>query len=229
MDDNNTPKGPVDLSTTTAAGRASTENISDSESSARGFSPVEFGEKLFQWRDFTPIPIILILLFIAKPNAASATLGTLMIVFGELIRIYSVAFIGSISRTRSSNTGNNLIKDGPFSYVRNPLYVGNFFITTGVAIFGGQIWFVILTIAAFSFQYYCIVKYEETLLQAKFGDDFQQYMDSVPAWIPRKVPDIDTMEWPDTFSPALRSERRTLTAIITIVAVLLILSPNRTV
>lgn len=222
MDDKNSPTNP---------GQPNAQNHveADTETSNRGFSPIDFGEKLFQWRDFTPIPIILILLFISRPGAASATLGTLMIVFGELIRIYSVAFIGSISRTRSSNTGNNLIKEGPFSYVRNPLYVGNFFITTGVAIFGGQIWFVLLTVAAFSFQYYCIVKYEESLLLTKFGDEFQQYMDSVPAWIPRKVPNIDNMQWPDTFSPALRSERRTLTAIITIVAVLLILAPNRSI
>lgn len=200
-----------------------------SETDARGFSPLEMGEKLFQWRDFTPIPIIIILLFVSRPTAASATLGTLMIIFGEMIRVYSVAFIGSISRTRSSNTGNNLIKEGPFAYVRNPLYVGNFFIAAGVAVFGGQLWLVFVTIAAFAFQYYCIVKYEESLLLQKFGDDFQQYMDSVPAWIPRKLPNIDQVQWPTSFSPALRSERRTLTAIVAIVAILLVLAPSRTI
>ena len=47
---------------------------------------VEIGEKLFEWRDYTPIPLILLVLFFATPSTASATLGTLIVVLGELIR-----------------------------------------------------------------------------------------------------------------------------------------------
>jgi hypothetical protein len=64
----------------------------------------EIGEKLFQWRDFTPIPLILLMLFAAEPGARSATVGLLLIVCGELFRVYSVAFIGSVSRTRGTGT-----------------------------------------------------------------------------------------------------------------------------
>jgi protein-S-isoprenylcysteine O-methyltransferase Ste14 len=185
---------------------------------------VDIGEKLFQWRDYTPIPLIILLLFTAEPSVRSATLGTLLAVCGELIRLYSVAFIGSVSRTRNtSTTGGNLISTGPFGVVRNPLYVGNFFITLGVAVFSGQYWMILLTVLAFGFQYFCIVKYEEKLLLARFGREYDDYMHSVPAWVPASLPPLETMEWPTSFSMALRSERRTLTAILVILFALALL------
>jgi protein-S-isoprenylcysteine O-methyltransferase Ste14 len=135
-----------------------------------------------------------------------------------------VAFIGSVSRTRNtSTTGGNLITTGPFSYVRNPLYVGNFFITLGVAVFGGVAWLIALTVLAFGFQYFCIVKYEEKLLVGRFGKEYQDYMSTVPAWVPARLPSLETIEWPTTFSPALRSERRTLSAIVVILLALVLL------
>lgn len=190
---------------------------------------VEIGEKLFKWRDYTPIPLIVLVLFVAEPGPRSATIGTLLAVFGELIRIYSVAFIGSVSRTRNTATvGGGLISRGPFSYVRNPLYVGNFLITVGVATFSGVTWIVLLTIVLFAFQYYCIVKHEERLLIQKFGREYEEYMETVPAWIPARLPSLETLEWPETFSPALRSERRTLAAIGVMLLALMLVSTTST-
>lgn len=185
----------------------------------------EVGEKLFQWRDFTPIPLILLMLFAAEPGARSATFGLILIMAGELFRVYSVAFIGSVSRTRGTGTtGGDLITRGPFRYVRNPLYVGNFLITFGVAVFSGVIWLVLLAALAFAFQYYCIVKFEERLLVQKFGRAYEEYRETVPAWIPARLPQIEEIEWPDTFSPALKSERRTLGAIAVMIVALMFLA-----
>ena len=179
------------------------------------------GSWLFKYRDYTPIPLIVLLFVFACSSVRSAFVGMLLVTFGELVRIYSVAFIGSISRTRKQNLGAKLIVEGPFSYVRNPLYVGNFFITLGIAVFGGNAGIVVLSILLFAFQYYHIVRYEEGLLFETFGEDYQKYCLEVPAWFPKKKPSLENLEWPDNFSPALKSERRTLT---TIIAVLVILS-----
>lgn len=178
------------------------------------------GRKLFEWRDYTPIPLIVIHLIFADPTALSATLGLLSMLIGELIRIYSVAFIGSISRTRSDNLGAKLVSTGPFAYVRNPLYVGNFFITLGVSIFAGIAPLVALTVAAFAFQYTFIVKHEEHLLEQRFGQDYIQYCQNVPPWFPRQFPNLGQLEQPDEYAKALRSERRTLTAIVAVSLVL---------
>ncbi len=191
------------------------------------FNVVEMGEKLFKWRDYTPIPLLLLMFVAAEPNKISTTVGTAVVILGEMIRIYSVAFIGSISRTRKDSLGHNLVMSGPFRYVRNPLYVGNFLITMGFATYAAQPWFIVLAALAFGFQYYCVVKYEETLLQAKFGEEYERYCQEVPAWIPKSLPSLDDIEWPSNLSAAIRSEYRTFTAIAAVFIVLFISSSGR--
>ena len=182
---------------------------------------IELGRVLFEWRDYTPIPLLVLMILVARPTALSSTIGLLLMLSGEVIRIYSVAFIGSVSRTRSdSTTGGALIRTGPFALVRNPLYVGNFLITVGVAAFTGVPWFVVLTIAMFVFQYHYIVKFEENLLRQKFGDEYDQYRLDVPRWFPKSW-NVTVLEAPRNLGPALRSEKRTLTAIALILLVLL--------
>ena len=207
---------------------ASDGSANDAGEGGKEWTFIDIGAKLFELRDYTPIPLIVLVLFAAEPSARTATLGTLLAVFGELLRIYAVSFIGSVSRTRNtSSAGAALVTTGPFGWVRNPLYVGNFFITTGVAAFSGVTWLVILTIALFGFQYYCIVKYEEKLLVSKFGPAYEDYMQRVPAWIPSRFPSLESLEWPETFTPALRSERRTLAAIALMLLALSLVSGGR--
>ena len=188
----------------------------------RNASQIATGKFFFQLRDYTPIPLLILLFIYAKPTVASATLGMLLIFFGELMRVYSVAFIGSISRTRKDRTGSNLITSGPFSYVRNPLYVANFIIVLGVTVYGAASGIILLTVLLFTLQYHYIVAYEEDILVGSFGEEYENYRKEVPAWFPEKLPGIKDLEWPDSFSKAIRSERRTMTAIVAIIAVLAI-------
>lgn len=188
---------------------------------------VELGKTFFRFRDYTPIPLVIILLFIEKPTITSATFGTLMLVVGELLRIYSVAFIGAISRTRKDRTGGELITHGPFAIVRNPIYVGNFFISVGISVFGGVWWFALLTILLFPVQYVPIVKYEEHFLEKTFGDEFLTYKNKVPAWIPKKLISLSDIEWSSKashYSVAIKSERRTFLAIGLMLLILIILA-----
>lgn len=175
--------------------------------------PVALGEKLFRLRDYTPIPLIILMWFVASPTKVSATIGTMIIICGEVLRIYSVSFIGSISRTRSDNLGSRLVTSGPFRYVRNPLYVGNFLITFGFAFYSAEPVFVALATALFAFQYFNIVRYEETLLRVRFGEDFDRYCQEVPAWFPSRLPALDEIEWPLELAGAIRSEKRTFLAL----------------
>ncbi len=199
----------------------------DNNTPSGGFDAVQIGEKMFKWRDYTPIPILLLMLVVADPNKVSTTIGTVVIMFGEVFRLYSVAFIGSISRTRKENLGAKLVTTGPFRFVRNPLYVGNFLITIGFATYAAQPWFIFAAAAMFSFQYYCIVKYEETLLLARFGEEYERYCQEVPAWIPRRLPSLDHIEWPPNLSDAVRSEYRTFMAIIAVFIALFISSAGK--
>ncbi len=194
------------------------------ELTANQSSQVQIGEWFFKYRDYTPIPLILYLLIVADASVFSASLGLLLVAAGELFRIYTVAFIGTVSRTRSDSTGQKLVTHGPFSFVRNPLYVGNFFIVFGFSVFAANLSLVLITILLFSLQYYFIVRYEEFVLTGKFGSEYKNYCRRVPAWIPGSLPKLESIEWPTEYSSALKSEKRTLTTIFSLLLLLILVS-----
>ncbi len=186
---------------------------------------LEWGRKFFEWRSLTPIPLVLLLLYFAQPSAISATFGLLFVVVGELIRIYSVAFIGGVSRTRSlDTTGGQVVTEGAYGLVRNPLYVGNFFLAFGFAVYGGRGFLVILTAVLFAVQYYAIVLFEEKLLEEKFGESYRNYKDDVPAWFPRKRIKLSDIPFPPDLGAALKSEKRTMLAILGMLLALMLRS-----
>lgn len=188
---------------------------------------VKTGEWFFKARDYTPIPLILLLLVFCKATALTATLGLILIAFGELFRIYSVAFIGTVSRTRSHSTGQKLITSGPFAYVRNPLYVGNFGITAGIALLGANVWIFVATVILFCVQYYFIVRFEEDLLLERFGEEYAEFLRTTPRWIPTKLPKLEEIEWPDSYSHSLKSEKHTLRTIFILSIILSLIGTLR--
>lgn len=182
---------------------------------------LRLGEWLFKKRDYTPIPLIIAALVImyvqgTRPDNFSVALGAAFAILGEAIRFWGVSYIGPISRTRSRATGT-LKSDGPFSVVRNPLYVGNFFLTLGLVVIS-HIWVLVpVYVFFFAFQYHYIVNWEEWNLRQKFGADFDAYCKEVPRWVPRVTGyRSGEHDWPR----ALRSERNTLGAIVIIVMIL---------
>ena len=183
--------------------------------------PISLGKNLFKFRDFTPIPLVFLLVYVAQPSALTATLGILLILVGEVLRLYSVAFIGPVSRTRKGTLGG-LITTGPFKWSRNPLYLGNLFIVAGVAFFAGVAWFFFIALGGFYFQYYFIIQYEESLLLTKFGDEYLQYKKSTPVFFPRKLP--KKIETTGDFNLAFKSEKRTLVSIFSVLILLLLFS-----
>lgn len=178
---------------------------------------LRLGAWLFRKRDFTPIPFIAVALFFVNPTPLSIAIGSSMAVLGEAIRFWGVSYIGGISRTRTAATGA-LIRTGPFSLVRNPLYVGNFFLSTGLVTISGAWFLVLVFVLLFAFQYHFIVQWEEANLRAKFGAEYEAYCRQVPRWVPRFSGYQGTAR-PDV-SKALRSEWITWLAIFAVTALL---------
>ena len=58
----------------------------------------------FKSRSYTPIPILLMMLYFARPNSPYFLLGIVLIVIGEIIRLRSVSFAGGETRTMNEKT-----------------------------------------------------------------------------------------------------------------------------
>ncbi len=185
----------------------------------------DFRRIIFKYRSYTPIPFLIVMVFFARPDPVSLLVGFLVMISGELIRFWGVSIVGSETRTTGTVGGTFLITNGPFAYVRNPLYVGNMLMYAGVGVMSMALfpWLLIAAILWFYIQYYLIVTREEVYLRERFGSEYSEYCLNVRRFLPRLTPYRHARPSPKTVNPAegLASERRTLQA-IALVTVLLV-------
>ena len=141
--------------------------------------------------------------------------GAILMVFGELLRIISVGYLGVSSRAREI-VAEKLITNGPYAYIRNPMYTGNMFLYIGASIFaGGWLPYLLyLVILFFSIQYSLSVNYEEVNLKDLHGEAYQNYNESVPRFYPRLTSYPQKSNQKIDLMTALVSEKTTFLAII---------------
>ena len=172
--------------------------------------------KIFKYRSYTPIPFLLIMFLYANPNIWSLLVGLIIALIGEAIRIWGVSWAGSETRTTGEVGGSFLVVSGPFAYVRNPLYVGNILIYTGLGIMSFALfpYLQIIGLIFFYFQYKLIVQEEENYLANTFGEDYENYRRNVPSFFPKlkpyKAKGVVQPEY--ILKKGLQSEKRSLQA-----------------
>lgn len=186
----------------------------------------DFAKKIFKYRSYTPIPFVIIMLFYENANIWGLILGFVIALCGELIRLWGVSWAGSETRTTGDVGGTYLIVSGPFSYVRNPLYVGNMMMYIGIGFMSFAIfpYLQIIALAFFLFQYNTIVGEEESYLRKAFGKDYETYSNNVPRFLPRMSPykGLLITQPKFSFNSGLKSERRTLQAFSIVILTILI-------
>ncbi len=101
-----------------------------------------------------------------------------LIVLGQTIRIWSVG-------VRESNRHLKIpVTAGPYAYLRNPSYLGTFFIGLGIVIMGGLLLFIPIYVALFFLSYQPTILWEEDKLARRYGEAYVTYISTVPRWIP---------------------------------------------
>jgi protein-S-isoprenylcysteine O-methyltransferase Ste14 len=179
---------------------------------------------LFKKRSYTPIPLVLAILYFSQLTFPFWAYGGTFIMLGELIRLSAIRYAGG--RTRTTKVGaNSLCTSGPYSRTRNPLYIGNVFIYSGVVLLSGGIYmFQLLAVVIFYFifQYSMIISLEEEKLSTVFGQDYLKYKNNVPRVIPLIVPwDSKSKLKPAPILKTLKTEKRTLQNIFLLVFIII--------
>lgn len=105
-------------------------------------------------------------------------LGYVLVIICVLGRGYCSAYIGG-------RKNDEVIADGPFAVVRNPLYVFSFIGIAGIGLQSGMVTLLVLLVVAFMLYYPRVVAHEEAFLLHKFGEAYRAYMREVPRWLPR--------------------------------------------
>lgn len=104
-------------------------------------------------------------------------IGLLFVLMCILGRIYSTAFLGGYK-------ASEIISHGPFSIVRNPLYIFSFLGVLGLSFMSNNL--IILGVAPLAFMliYYPVIVREEAFLAQHFGQVYKDYCQNVNRVIP---------------------------------------------
>ena len=214
------------------AGENGTQDISVPEADSSRDTMRRVGDFLFRYRSYTPVPLALVLVWLAEVKFPAVLWGLVLIIGGELIRLSAVRSFGRGGRTRRVGA-HQLVTWGLYAHVRNPLYTGNFLLWTGAVLFaGGQYmpWLLSVVVVFFLLQYTLIVSVEEATLLELFGETYAEYRQTVPRVIPRlgssrkatgaafNAAESASHSW----CYAFRHERSTLMAIAAIITLVLV-------
>ena len=113
--------------------------------------------------------------------------GALPVLLGVLIYIQCAWSFVSLGKGTPApvDPPKELVVQGLYKHVRNPMYLGVLFLLIGEVIFFGSLLLILYTALVFLCFHVFVVVYEEPHLRARFGDSYKRYRESVPRWIPR--------------------------------------------
>lgn len=177
-------------------------------SAAEQTTAARAGAVLFRNRGWLPLLFLAVPLLVpGRTSGWQWVVGGVLVAIGEAVRLAGVAAAGTVTRRRSRIV-QRLVTYGIFSWVRNPLYVGNFLAWMGFVVISGVFWFLPLAAIVFAIEYTLIVRYEEGVLESIFGAEYLEYKRRTPRWLPRppSPPEHGEHHW----SEAWRSEISTL-------------------
>jgi len=106
---------------------------------------------------------------------------------GATIRVVTSGFaaLGTSGRAKVAAEASELNTTGPYSLVRNPLYVGRILNFTGLAMLTGSWVYGVIVFLLAILIYERISVYEEEYLRSKFGDTHKRWAATVPGMLPR--------------------------------------------
>ncbi len=78
-----------------------------------------------------------------------------------------------------------LTKTGPYTYVRNPIYIGNTSMLLGLTVLSELLWFLPVMLLWCMAVYTFVVRREEAHLLQKYGQSYGEFLRNVPRWMPR--------------------------------------------
>ena len=160
------------------------------------------GNRLFKHRSKLPIPfaIIGLALYIYTIQFGNKEEHTLVFeascLLGQLIRAITLGYTprGTSGRNTHGQVAESLNTKGMYSIMRNPLYLGNFFMWFAIILFININWFSIFSIMCFWMYYERIIFAEENFLRNKYGEPYINWTLKTPIFLPRlsgwKKPDL---------------------------------------
>lgn len=94
--------------------------------------------------------------------------GHAIVAISVLGRVWATIYIGG-------RKDGELLMDGPYSMVRNPLYLFSFLGVAGLILVSGKLLLLLAILPFWLYNYYVVILSEEARLHTLFGDKFVEY------------------------------------------------------
>ncbi|MDR1480850.1 MAG: isoprenylcysteine carboxylmethyltransferase family protein [Planctomycetaceae bacterium] len=157
------------------------------------------GRWLFRWRSY--LPLMFSILFIPAfwdfhhpfdSHNMDLTWEGFCLFVGMLGLVIRCLVIGYVPKNTSGRNTHEQIADtlnttGLYSLVRNPLYLGNFFMWSAPILFLHHWWLYAVYVLAFILYYERIIVTEENFLVQKFGETYINWATKTPVIFPKKL------------------------------------------
>ncbi len=132
-------------------------------------------------------------------------IGAALLVAAAFIRTWASSYLrGEVVYAVGLRT-DSLVADGPYRRVRNPLYLGNILIATGLGVMMSRIGFPMAMLATLIFCFR-LIRREETELRAAQGKPYQAYLHMVPRLWPSPRPRIPSSGGQPTWAEGFKAE-----------------------
>jgi len=112
-----------------------------------------------------------------------------LLIVAALIRTWASAYLQAEVVYAAEVKTQSLVADGPYRFVRNPLYLANVLMAISLGAMMSRTGFVVVVVAMLVFCYRLIFR-EEAELQASQGEQYERYRRAVPRLMPSLWPRI---------------------------------------
>jgi protein-S-isoprenylcysteine O-methyltransferase Ste14 len=133
---------------------------------------LRYHEASRQWFAILFVPLVALLGTTVMPAFIA---GAILVVIGEAIRLWAS---GHVKKNKM------LATDGPYAFVRHPLYVGNILVLLGFCVASMLWWSFVLMAFLLWFYYPPAISYEDKKLQGIFGEQWESWSRDIHALIP---------------------------------------------
>ncbi len=148
------------------------DKISDATGLEKLILKLRYHEQSRQW--FAVIFVLLVSL-LGQPVEILFYIGAGIAALGAAIRMWASGFVMK---------NKELATNGPYAYVRHPLYVGNILLLLGFSLASSQWWSFVLMGALLWFYYPPTISYEDNKLKGIFGEEWESWSKNIHALIP---------------------------------------------
>jgi protein-S-isoprenylcysteine O-methyltransferase Ste14 len=188
-------------------------------------SLIPVGTIVFANRLLLGLFVVAIAAFFVRPAISGSAeecivkgISTILVIAGVVLRAWAAGCAGNHTRTSNIEAGK-LATNGPYAFVRNPIYLGSIVLGVGMVGIVGDWRLSPLCFGTFAALYFVIIPAEEEFLKREYPLEYKVYCRNVRRLLPRFTPWAGANRTPFAWQPALR-EWQTVIILVSILAFL---------